>query len=87
MLTCGHGGHAQLGHGELRSERAPREVEALRGARVRSASCGGNWTSAVAGAALPCKLFSLVSFVGLLPKPFCWGPSFLSANTQIVFLL
>jgi hypothetical protein len=52
MLTWGHGGHAQLGHEELRSERAPREVEAFRDLRVRLVACGGNWTSAVTGSLL-----------------------------------
>jgi hypothetical protein len=52
MLTWGHGGHAQLGHEELRNERAPREVEAFRDLRVWLVACGGNWTSAVTGAFL-----------------------------------
>ncbi|GAQ79376.1 E3 ubiquitin-protein ligase HERC2 [Klebsormidium nitens] len=45
MLTWGHGGHAQLGHGELRSERTPRELQRTggysRGERTETGSLGG----------------------------------------------
>ncbi|CAM6118309.1 unnamed protein product [Calypogeia fissa] len=47
MLTWGHGGHGQLGHGSLQNGRVPSVVEALANERVVSISCGSSWTAAI----------------------------------------
>lgn len=49
MLTWGHGGHGQLGHGDLANVKTPKVVEALEGQRAVSVACGGAWTTAVTG--------------------------------------
>lgn len=52
MLTWGHGGHGQLGHGDLANTKTPKVVEALEGQRAVSVACGGAWTTAVTGTAI-----------------------------------
>lgn len=47
VLTWGHGGHGQLGHGDLANTKTPKVVEALEGQRAVSVACGGAWTTAV----------------------------------------
>lgn len=51
VLTWGHGGHGQLGHGDLVNTKTPKVVEALEGQRAVSVACGGAWTTAVTGIA------------------------------------
>lgn len=52
VLTWGHGGHGQLGHGDLANVKTPKVVEALEGQRAVSVACGGAWTTAVTGTAV-----------------------------------
>ncbi|KAG6552531.1 hypothetical protein Mapa_005951 [Marchantia paleacea] len=47
VLTWGHGGHGQLGHGGLENTKVPSVVERLGNQRVVSIACGGAWTAAV----------------------------------------
>lgn len=49
VLTWGHGGHGQLGHGDLANVKAPKVVKILEGQRAVSVACGGAWTTAVTG--------------------------------------
>jgi alpha-tubulin suppressor-like RCC1 family protein len=49
VLTWGHGGHGQLGHGDLANVKVPKVVEALGDHKVSFIACGGAWTSAVTG--------------------------------------
>ncbi|KAL2643551.1 hypothetical protein R1flu_011138 [Riccia fluitans] len=47
VLTWGHGGHGQLGHGGLESAKEPTVVDSLTDQTVVSVTCGGAWTAAV----------------------------------------
>ena len=46
VLTWGHGGHGQLGHGDLANAKTvtPKVVEALEGQQAVSVACGRPWT-------------------------------------------
>ncbi|KAJ7519002.1 hypothetical protein O6H91_20G018700 [Diphasiastrum complanatum] len=47
VLTWGHGGHGQLGHGCLSNGKVPQVVEALIDQQIVYVACGSLWTAAV----------------------------------------
>lgn len=49
MLSWGHGGQGQLGHGSVESKKLPTLVEAIAHERVIFISCGGSSSAAVTG--------------------------------------
>lgn len=49
MLSWGHDGQGQLGHGTIQSQKIPTVVEALDDEHIIYISCGGSSSSAVTG--------------------------------------
>lgn len=49
VLSWGHGGHGQLGHCSIQSQKEPQVVETLANERVVSIACGGSSSAAVTG--------------------------------------
>lgn len=49
MLSWGHGGHGQLGHGSIQNQKIPRVIEALAHEHIIYISCGGSSSAAVTG--------------------------------------
>lgn len=49
MLSWGHGGQGQLGHGSIQNQKIPAVVEALAHENIIYISCGGSSSAAVTG--------------------------------------
>ncbi|KAH9624030.1 hypothetical protein KSS87_008623 [Heliosperma pusillum] len=47
VLSWGHGGHGQLGHSSIQSQKVPTMIEALAEERIVSIACGGSSSAAV----------------------------------------
>ncbi|XP_068655432.1 RCC1 domain-containing protein RUG3, mitochondrial isoform X1 [Aristolochia californica] len=47
VFSWGHGGHGQLGHGSLESQKVPLMIDALSGERIVSISCEGSSSAAI----------------------------------------
>ncbi|KAI3417473.1 uncharacterized protein J3R85_014428 [Psidium guajava] len=68
LYTFGDGTFGVLGHGDLRSVSRPKEVESLRGSRVKSVACG-HWHTAAIMEVMSDRL----STSGVGGKLFTWG--------------
>lgn len=68
LFTYGDGTFGVLGHGNTRSISQPKEVEALRGLKVKSAACGPWHTAAIVDV-----MFDRFKSNGLEGKLFTWG--------------
>lgn len=49
VLSWGHGGQGQLGHGSIESQKIPTLVEAIAHEHIIYISCGGSFSAAVTG--------------------------------------
>jgi len=49
VLSCGHGGQGQLGHGSVENQKIPTLVEAIAHEHIIYISCGGASSAAVTG--------------------------------------
>ena len=49
MLSWGHGGQGQLGHGSVQNQKIPGVVEALSQEHIIYIACGGSSSAAVTG--------------------------------------
>jgi alpha-tubulin suppressor-like RCC1 family protein len=65
VLSWGHGGQGQLGHGSVESKKIPSSVEALAHEHIIYISCGGSSSAAVTG-----KIIHLTCHILLYTKLF-----------------
>ncbi|XP_061350338.1 PH, RCC1 and FYVE domains-containing protein 1 [Gastrolobium bilobum] len=68
LFTYGDGTFGVLGHGDVRSSSKPKEVESLKGLRVRSVACGSWHTAAIVD--VMCDRYRYSTTSG---KLFTWG--------------
>ncbi|KAJ6935436.1 hypothetical protein NC652_010449 [Populus alba x Populus x berolinensis] len=68
LFTYGDGTFGVLGHGNLQSVSHPKEVESLKGLRVKSVACGSWHTAAIVDV-----IFDRFKFNGVGGKLFTWG--------------